>query len=149
MSFDEEEKGEGSLSDRQQSGQGALEQAETYIEEFIQSQIDLVPTVHGPLLYHKGEKALAKQKLHYFILRPLQGDILCIQKKETYDHIFKNENIPMNKLKGIEIIDLNLDIQSVYQSFRPIFSEKDQFAIELLPSDQDKASDIFFLSNFD
>ena len=105
--------------------------------------------MHGPLLYHKGEKALAKQKLHYFILRPLQGDILCIQKKETYDHIFKNENIPMNKLKGIEIIDLNLDIQSVYQSFRPIFSEKDQFAIELLPSDQDKASDIFFLSNFD
>ena len=91
----------------------------------------MVPTVHGSLLFNKGEKNLAKQKPHFFVLRPCQGDLLCIQKKETYEHILKSENLPMNQLKGIEIIDLRNDISNIYQSFRPYFAEKEQYALEL------------------
>jgi hypothetical protein len=76
-------------------------------------------------MYHRGEKTFGKQKLQYFVLRPLEGDILAIQKRETYEHILKNENLPMNQLKGLEVIELSRDIKSVYQSFRPQFAEKD------------------------
>jgi hypothetical protein len=101
--------------------------------------------IFGPLLYHRDEKNLGKQKLHYFVLRPCQGDLLCIQKKETYDHIIKNENLPMNQLKGIEILDLNTSVMSVYQSFRPQFTEKEEYALELLSGE----SDIRFLAGYD
>ena len=37
----------------------------------------------------------------------------------------------MNQLKGIEIIDLRTDISNIYQSFRPLFAEKEQYALEL------------------
>jgi hypothetical protein len=51
----------------------------------------------------------------------------------------------MNHLKGIEILDLKSGISSVYQSFRPHFAEKEQFALELACSE----TDIRFLACYD
>lgn len=53
---DEESKTEGDNGGNVVQAGRALDQAETFIDDFIQSHVDLVPNVSGKLLYFRGEK---------------------------------------------------------------------------------------------
>lgn len=52
-------------NDGQQAGSASaggspIDEAETFIEDFTRSRIDIVPIVKGSLLFHKGEKSIKK-----------------------------------------------------------------------------------------
>lgn len=63
-------------------GGGSIDRAEIFIEDFIDSRIDLAPVIKGQLLYHKGEGNIKRQVLKYFVLRPQYGDILSASDKD-------------------------------------------------------------------
>jgi hypothetical protein len=65
----------------------------------------------------------------HFILRACAGELLFSSKEDTLISALKSQDslhLPLKKsnLKNIEQIDLNLDILSIYPSFRPSFISK-------------------------
>ncbi len=95
MVFQENEEEKGEFSQRRMSNGSnnqsggvtqALAQAESYIEEFFQSEIELMPNVTGQLKYWRGEKQLKQTKPQsemFFILRVCAGELLFSSKLET------------------------------------------------------------------
>lgn len=89
----------------------------------------------------------------HFILRACAGELIFSTKEDSLLKALKSQeslHLPLNKqsLKNVDSIDLNLDILSIYPSFRPSFISKGQHALELTGVTGDD-TDMHFLISTD
>jgi hypothetical protein len=66
-----------------------MQQALKFIQEFEMSKIEVIPILRGQLysmsVFPKDSgKQERKPSLKYFVLDPVQGDIICFRKEADY-----------------------------------------------------------------